>query len=332
MGKRATSTIRSSLAAILAAAAAPRAHADCAPTPPPVIDLTIERFYEDGAGSIVEPTRMEAHKAQVAPLVEFVGTVTKLADKAWQQRGEPSGTARCALDWIASWATAGAYLGKMSEKQAEYQRKWDLAGVALAYVKLKHWATPEDRSAIEPWLEKWADAARAFFDDANIKRNNHWYWLGLSEAGVALATGSDKHWQIAKGIFDDATKDIATDGTLPAEMKREGRALYYHVFAVEPLVVLAELAAARNEDWYAMNGGALHRLVAKTLEGLKQPDIFDRLAGTLQQRPVKSGYGWAALYRARFPERMPDALGQAIGHRWLGGDADVLMRAVKGRG
>ena len=85
--------------------------------------------------------------------------------------------------------------------------------------------------------------------------------------------------------MQDASRDIAADGTLPLEMAREGRALYYHAFAVMPLVALAELGRSRGEDWYALGDGALHRLVAKTAEGLNDPTIFDKLAGVAQQRP-----------------------------------------------
>ncbi|MEQ1718540.1 MAG: alginate lyase family protein [Hyphomicrobium sp.] len=316
------------IALLQLALSATSARADCRQVPPPVVDISLERFYEDGAGSVVEPTRMEAHKAQTAPLVEFTGFITKQADKAFRQRGAPDGTAKCALSWITAWAKGGAYLGKMNSKQAEAQRKWDLAGTALAYVKLKHWASAEDRTVIEPWLSKWADAARSAFDDASIKRNNHWYWLGLGEAAVAIATDDATRWRAAKSIYEDALKDITAEGTLPLEMARQGRALYYHVFALEPLVVMAEIAAARGEDWYALGGGALHRLVKKTAEGLADPAVFDTLAGVAQQRPVKSGYGWASPYRDRFFERMPNKIDQPIGHRWLGGDVDVLTTAM----
>lgn len=322
-------TVATVLATLSAVAQLGTARAeDCPGVPPPVADLTIERYYEDGAGSVVEPTRMEAHKAQVAPLIEFVGFITKKADRAWQQRSSPSGTIACGLIWIKGWAAGGAYLGKMSSKQAESQRKWDLAGTSLAYVKLRKWAAPEDRAVIEPWLSKWADATRAAFDDPSVKRNNHWYWLGLAQMGVALATGDAKRWQMAKGIFEDALGEITPEGTLPMEMAREGRALHYHVFAVEPLVVMAEIAAVRGEDWYAMKDGALHRLVKKTAEGLADPAIFDKLAGVPQQRPVKPGYGWATAYRNRFFDRMPTPVEQASGHRYLGGQVDVLLRAV----
>ncbi len=213
------------------------AHADCPPVPAPVRDLKLERFYEDSAGSVVDPAKMAAHKAETAPLTAFVGFITKQADRANRQRSSPVETAKCGLLWIRGWAEAGAYLGTMDSKQAEAQRKWDLAGTALAYLKLRHFATAEDRAVIEPWLVTWAGAARAHFGDPGIKRNNHWYWMGLAAAAVGLATDNDKYWQMAKGIFEDAAKDIASDGTLPLELERKGRALHYHVFALEPLVV-----------------------------------------------------------------------------------------------
>jgi poly(beta-D-mannuronate) lyase len=315
---------------LISPASVSQAYADgCPAVPPPVVDLNLERFYEDSAGSIVEPTRMEDHKVQTAPLVEFVGFITKEADRSWKQRSNPTATVACALQWISGWARGGAYLGKMGSKQSEAQRKWDLAGTALGYLKLRRNASAEDRALIEPWLSKWADATRAAFDDAGIKRNNHWYWLGLAEAAVALATDDTKRWQAAKDIFTDATKDISADGTLPLELAREGRALYYHVFALEPLVLMAEIAAARGEDWYAINNGAVHRLVARTVEGIADPAVFDKLAGITQQRPIKVGVAWAKLYRARFPGTMSADIEQPINHRWLGGDVSVLFQALR---
>ena len=301
---------------------------ECPPVPPPVVDLSIDRYYEDSAGSIVEPTKLEDHKAQMAPLVEFVGFITRYADRAWKQRSSPRTTIACALGWMRGWAQGNAYLGTVNSKQAEAQRKWDLAGTSLAYVKLRRWATPEDRATIEPWLQKWAAAARTAFDDPAVKRNNHWYWLGLAEMGVALATDDAERWQAAKGIFTDAVGDITPEGTLPLELARQGRALHYHVFALEPLVFMAEIAASRGEDWYAIKDGALHRLVKRTCEGIADPSIFNQLANSPQQTPIKTGYAWASLYRLRFPDRMPQAIAQSDSHRYLGGDAHVLLQAL----
>lgn len=315
-------------------AAVPVAHAasGCPAVPPAVVSLDVPRFYSDAAGTIVDPGLKAQHQRAVEPLTSFLRQVVSDADHAYSRSSPRSQgeAADCALTWLQTWAGEGAWLGTMSTKQAEYQRKWDLAGVALAYLKLRPFARPEQRQVIEPWLQRFADVARAFFDDAERKRNNHWYWLGLGEAAVGLATDSQRHFDVARGIMQDALSDIAADGSLPEELARGQRALHYHVFALVPLVMMAELAAARGEDWYALRGGALHRLVALTAAGLNQPDIFDALAHVPQERPPNARAGWLQLYRQRFPERPLPALPQvADGHRWLGGNVAMLMLALR---
>lgn len=306
----------------------------CPAPPAAVVDLDIPRFYGDARGSVIEPKQKALHDAAVEPLTVFLREVTGDADKALRRSkaAAQAEVAQCALGWLEAWAKSGAWLGRMAQDQAEYQRKWDLAGAALAYVKLKPFATEAQRRVIEPWLVRFADASRAFFDNPNHKRNNHWYWLGVGMAATALAADSDRHWTIARGIMTDAARDIAADGTLPMELARGGRAIHYHAFSVMPLVVLAELGAAKGEDWYALNGGALHRLVAVTIAGFAAPQLFDKLAGTPQQRPVThaSGAGWIQLYAARFPDRVAGKTLPEMrsGHRWIGGDVANLAHVL----
>ena len=303
------------------------------PAPPSVVTtLDVPRFYGDAEGSVVDPRLDAAHKNAVEPLTAFLRHVASDADHAHTRPSPKSQAeaAQCALGWLQTWAAGNAWLGKMTTKQAEYQRKWDLAGAALAYLKVRKFATPDQRRTIEPWLQRFADTARAFFDDKSHKRNNHWYWLGLGEAAVGLATGSPRHFDIARGVMRDAARDIAANGTLPEEMARKQRALHYHAFAVMPLVILAELGAAKGEDWYAFETGALHRLVAVTVAGLQAPEKFDALAGVAQERPTNARAGWLQAYQRRFPGRLTGALpAVAEGHRWLGGSAVVLLDTIR---
>jgi poly(beta-D-mannuronate) lyase len=318
--------------AVLDAASGAKA-ADGCPTPPPaIVDLNVPRFYSDAAGTVVDPELFAQHEAAVEPLTDFLRQVVSDADHSWT-RSSSKGRAEaseCALLWLETWARGRAWLGTMSTKQAEYQRKWDLAGAALVYLKVRKFALPEQRAAIDAWLQQFADTARAFFDYPEHKRNNHWYWLGLGIAAVGLGTESPRHWDVARGIMGDAARDIQLDGTLPEELARGPRALYYHAFSVMPLVILAELGAARGEDWYGFEQGALHRLVSVTVEGLVAPKSFDTLAGVRQERPINTRAGWLTAYQRRFPERLTGALPTvAEGHRWLGGQVPILLGAIK---
>lgn len=313
---------------------------DSCPAPPPVvINLDLKRFYTDTKGTRIDTAIRASNDETTKPITSFLRAATKMADDALRSRGPSHGRdqAACALAWMQHWAEGRALMGPMTastgeiSKQGEHHRKWALAGLALTHLKLKPFALESHRAAIEPWLKAMADDALALFDDRGIKRNNHWYWLGLGSGAVGLATGSAAHWQVAGSIFSDAMNDISPDGTLPLELERGSRALSYHVFALTPLVVLAELAAANGEDWYAKSNGALHRLVAITAKGLNDPAIFEALSGgKAQKSPIKPGYGWLNLYVARFPGKLAEPLPRVKpGYRWLGGDTRLLAQAAE---
>ncbi len=316
---------------ILLATGAATAATACEPPPTPMRDIDIPRFYSDAAGTIVDPKLKAAHDAAQNALTAFLRDVTTNADKAVKRTkpAEQKQAADCALGWISTWAKADAWLGIMAQSQAEYQRKWDLAGTALAYLKVRKFASPEQRQIIEPWLIRFADATVKFFDKPERKRNNHWYWQGVGLAAVGLAADSKPHFERAKGIMADASRDIAADGTLPMELERGARALHYHAFSCMPVVVMAALGRAGGEDWLALNNGAVDRLVQATAKGLIDPAIFDKLAKIPQERPVNPFAGWAQLYTALKPGTVltvPPELRD--GHRWLGGDVMVLAKVL----
>lgn len=299
----------------------------CPASPAPVRDISLVRYYADKAGTKIDPALKRRHAGEVSHLKQYLDQVTKFADRFVSWRDD--GAARCAIRWLKTWAQGRAYLGGMATKQAEYQRKWDLAGLALAYLKIRSVASQNDRDVIEPWLIAIADKARAFFDDRGRKRNNHWYWLGLGLGAVGLATESERHWEAARGIMADAARDITADGSLPMELARGSKALHYHAFAVTALVTLAELAAAQGEDWYGFNDGALHKLVRLTATGLDSPEVFDELTGVAQTRPTKPGSGWVRFYNTTFPNVMARPVPQdRPGHRWLGGKVSNLQRVL----
>lgn len=316
-------------------AATPMLAAECPAPPAAARDLDMAGYYRDARGSEIDLDRKRAYEAARKELTHFVSEIAKRADRS-QTKSKPearTAEARCALSWLDAWARRGAYLGRMTGKQADYQRKWDLAGLALAYLKLKAYATPAQHATISTWLVAIGRNARAFFDDRGRKRNNHWYWLGLALGATGMASGDAWSWAEAHRIFDDAAGDVAADGTLPMELARGSRALDYHAFSAMPLVVLAELARARGEDWYGRGNRALPRLADRTLSGLARPEQFDTLAGIRQHRPPNARAGWIALYVKRFPGRTPADVIDALpdtkpGHRWLGGDVRVLSKVL----
>src|SRR5262249_18572681 len=134
-------------------------------------------------------------------------------------------------------------------------------------------------------------------------RNNHLYWAALAAAATGIAADDRAlfDWAVARYRF--ALTQIDADGALPQELARASRARHYHLFALAPLVMVAELGASNGLDLYAEHDGALHRLVARVVGSPDDPAWFERRTGHPQERgEALTGWSlaWAEPYYARF--------------------------------
>ncbi len=300
------------------------AHAACDEPPPPVRDIIADRFYVDTASSIADKAIIARNRSALATLDHTLIAILAMADKSLAGDDD---SALCAGHWLAAWAKGGALLGHMSSRQAEVERKWRTAGIAVAYIKIRPAIDQTERAAIDPWLDTLADNVTA--DQGwPERRNNHVYWAGFATGAVGTATGAKRHLDYARQAFDAGMTDVRPDGTLPMELARRQKALDYQNFALAPLVMLAELAALRGEDWYGRGDGAIHRLAARTLAGIRDPKEFAALAGESAMDVPKGGVlGWLAFYRARFPDRVPATAPRGpFRYPWLGGDLSLMAK------
>ncbi|MBI3707796.1 MAG: alginate lyase family protein [Proteobacteria bacterium] len=240
----------------------------CAAPPAPVRDVLAEPFYADRAGSIVDAARYAARVAAVKPLSDFGSGIARIADRWLGAKPLQPEAAACALDWLDAWARADAMLATVTG-QGGYERKWALAGLALAYLKIRDapGLDAEKQRRAEAWLQRLGYAMKAYYErppgqGISDKINNHLYWAALAAAAAGIAAQDRGLFDWAAGRYLFALTQIAADGTLPLELARAGKALHYHLFSVTPLVMVAELGAANGLDLYAEQGGALgrHRL------------------------------------------------------------------------
>ena len=284
-------------------------------------DLMTDGFYklDDPTHSIIDPVRQEAYRKS-SDGVKGVGiSIVKEADD-YRTSGSRK-AAQCAMTQILTLAQEHALAGKMSSNQAYYVQGWVVGAVAIAYLKIRELniATPQQAETITEWFQSVGQQTMGYYDGHKKvghgdSQNNHLYWAGLELAAIGVAANNhdDFNWAIA--TYDIGAGKIQPDGTLPLEMARGSRALHYHLYALAPLVLLAEFGEANGIDLYAHANGSLHRLVSVSVAGLQDPAPFAKAAGVQQEMPRKINadqIGWALPYLRRFPNPALERMVQA---------------------
>jgi poly(beta-D-mannuronate) lyase len=282
----------------------------CPDLPPLTKSIDAEGYYIDANHSVIDPAKKKAEEEATAGPTHLGQYVTEAAD-AYLTKGSRAAVA-CAYSLLTAAAQEDAMTGVQPTGQSHYVQKWMLAGTAMAYLKIRNTGvgTPDQDKAIQKWFEKIAGRVRDYVDDKRRDPhsdawNNHGYWSGLAvaAAGIANNNSNDPRWGISAG--KTGIDEISPVGVLPRELERAGRALHYHLYALAPLVMLAELGRANGIDLYSENHEGIKRLAQLCEAGLQHPEIFQKSTGVQQVVSDKisgADIGWAVPYVKRYPD------------------------------
>jgi len=274
-------------------------------------DLVTDGFYrlDDPTHSIIDPVRQEAYRKS-SDGVKAVGMAIVKAADDYRTTGS-RGAAQCAMTQILTLAQENSLVGKMSSNQAYYVQGWVAGAVAIAYLKIREagFATPQEAETIAKWMQSVGEQTKSYYDSHKRvghgdSQNNHLYWAAVELAAIGVAADDRNDFDWAMATYDNGVDQIQPDGALPLEMARGGRALHYHLYALAPLVLLAEFGEGNHLDLYAHANGAIHRLVNFSVAGLKDPAPFAKATGVQQEVPktiTGDQIGWAPPYVRRFP-------------------------------
>ena len=316
----------------------------CPEPPTPVRDVMVEPFYERGdtTHSVVNAQAYAARTRAVEPLNALATGIARMGDRYLQTPARNPVVAACLVSWLEAWASADAMLGRVT-MQGQYERKWTLATLALNYALLSD--APEipdaQRATIERWLRElgWAtvpEYARKPFGE----QNNHLYWAALATLATAVVTNDRPLFDWAIAATRAGLRQIGPDGALERELQRKSKALHYHRFSAEPLVLAVAIAKANGIELAATNNGGLARLAAFTLAGLEDPEPIARRVGAKQEfvgndRVTPSMYAWAEIYLAGNPDEALAATLEklrgtsGLSTTWLGGNLTLRFAAPK---
>ena len=267
----------------------------------------------------------------MAGIEDFSRAVVKAAD-AYQTTGSRT-AAECVFGLLDAAARQKTLTGEMGTGQASYVQGWNLGAWSVAYLKVRGSgaATTEQARNIVGWLKKLAGENRGYYEDKRRKRrpndsdNNHVYWAGFAIAAAGIANDDRKLFDWGMDAYRLGVSYIQPDGTLPLEMERGQKALHYHLYALAPLIMLAEFGETNGISLYAERDYAIKQLIIRCCLGLQDPSFFQQRTGIPQDTDPKIQawqISWAQPYTRRFPdESIAKLLGQAerLNYTMLGG-------------
>lgn len=287
------------------------------PAPPEFAKiLDAEPYYTDSHASVIDPAKKAAYeKATEGPV--HLGQSVGLAADAYLSKGSRAAAA-CVYSLLDAAAKADAWAGEMPHFQDVYAQNWMLSGTAIPYLKVRNsgTGTPQQDAEIQQWFRHLAQRVQIYFDKGKghprtDAYNNHLYWAGLALAAEGVADNEQNAFLWGIATYYQGVGSIQPDGSLVAEMNRGAMALHYQLYALAPLIMLAELGEANGIDMYNVNHGAIHRLVKFDLAALQEPAIIAKRTGVPQNTSAPySGneIGWAVPYVKRFPDAQLSAL------------------------
>jgi poly(beta-D-mannuronate) lyase len=301
------------------------------PFPPPLRDVMGVDYYTDARHSQIDPALKARNEAVEAPMREFGRALMLLSDGYLRSHGADASLAARTLAGLFAWASADALLGQVN-RGGLGQVNWALGAYALDYLKIRdaRGLDSNQRARVEHWFRQLAAEQISYaglHPDWPDHANNHAYWAGMSVAVAGIAASDRALFAWGIGQYQLFLSQIQPDGTLPAELARGQRALHYHLFAVAPLVMLAELGEVNGVQLYPAGNRALERLVNRCLAGMADPEAFGVAAGAVQIIPDKSDLAWLEIYNARFhPENaQPWLNARPLVFGFLGGDLTLAF-------
>lgn len=281
----------------------------CPAAPPAIVDIQTVSKYGEKAGklnnsTIVDPESEAEYTADIAPIKAYVKFIVKRADSYIDGKKTANAEARCALDWLDAWAKGGAFLGQIN-RQGQSVRKWELGSFATTYLKVQSASDDEAQKArIRKWISDIAYKAKEDFSthtELRSRRSNHLYWAAWGVLSAGLATGDKTlfDWGIDRYRF--AIDQIRDDGSLDLEMARRTKAASYHMFALVPLIMIAEAGETNGIALYAERGNRLQKLIDLNLAALDDLNVIGSKAGYKQEDLyTESSLSWMEPYYARF--------------------------------
>jgi poly(beta-D-mannuronate) lyase len=283
--------------------------------PAPIGPMNIPHHYLSGSNGPTNPAEAVATRVYAA----FESRITAGMNQ-YLATGSHAESA-CALAQLDAWAQARALLNydREDSPQAWYQVEWTLSSAGITDSVLVNDATldPAQQKRVTAWLDA---AARKdiSFEKPGDTNNNHHYWRALAATAIGITASDDKLYLFGIQTYVEAIGEIDTNGAFPKEMARHENAIHYQGFALEPLVLIAELVTRQGIPLYEYkaNGHKLRDAIVFFGRAVEDSSLIKPYTSDAQTSNFGSGdFADFAFYTARFgSDGLPPAIVNALKH------------------
>ena len=279
-----------------------------APAPPPV-GVDIPSRYMHGGHGAVNP-----EEGKLSQPYYDVQDVAAWGANRYLEAGDAK-EAACVVDDLLGWAQAGALLqyNAQDDMVVWFQTAWTVASLSLSVSVIRGEPTLDaaKRDAVIAWLNK---AAKKVVSEhrsgkSGTSENNHFFWRGLAATAAGVISADDGLFNYGLSTYKTALDEMDAQGAFPLEMQRHELALHYQAFAIEPLVMIAELAARQGLGLYGFreNGRGLDDAVRFLAKAIVDPAVVKRYTPEEQKlapdlQPGSQVLAWIEFWNARFGE------------------------------
>lgn len=247
-------------------------------------DLTQPAFSTIRAACLAVPR--DAAWSSLKPIAslkttEGYGTDGSANDYAWAvmvlagRALAGDGASETALqDLLLAWAKADAFEQTELKNDAYYALKRILLPTIVAYSVVQSGMSGEQRQTVAGWIDPLVRKVDHLFG-GSVDHNNHRYLTDSVLMAWGAVAGDEALYN--KGIerYRIILSEARADGSLPLETRRGARALWYMRQSLSSMAVMAEIAAMRGTDLYAMKEGeaSFDRILSYMLNGVTEPQI-----------------------------------------------------------
>ncbi|MDE1162957.1 MAG: alginate lyase family protein [Acidobacteriaceae bacterium] len=268
--------------------------------PSPIGRMEIPHHYLNGSSGPTNP----AEHAATETYIHFESRVTAGMNR-YLATGDQA-EANCALEQLDAWAKGDALLNydPTDSSQAWYQSEWTLASVGVAMTVLVNdpKLDPAAVQRVTAWLDK-ATNKLVSFERPGKDNNNHHYWRGQAAMSVGIVAKDKKLYDFGVTTYKQAVADIDERGAFPKEMARHENAIHYQAFALQPLMIIAQLASRQGDDLftYSANGRSIRDAVVFLGKAVDDPSLVKPYTSDPQKMGFRNGdLAVMAFYVTRF--------------------------------